>query len=162
MTEKTDTTAIARFVPNNAGKGKILATAVAVGGKAVLRGTARQMVRKGLEQTVGVAAARSVVRGGSRVAARVAPVLAIAEFALDQRETSRAFRADEISRAEYYSETGGNAGSAAVGLAGAAAGAAIGSAILPGIGTIIGGIIGGLVGGAGGRELGRGIGDELL
>lgn len=145
--------------PNQFGRAKVATTIVAVGGRAVLRGASSTIVRESVHAAIGQTAGRAVLRNGGKVAARVAPLLAVAEFGYDQYQTQQAYAAGEIDDRTFRRETGGNIGNASLGLGGAAAGAAVGSAILPGVGTIIGGILGGLFGGKVGREIGRDLAD---
>jgi hypothetical protein len=138
-----------------AGKAKVLTAVVAGGGRAALRGAAGRVVKEGLSQTLGPHVARQVLRGGPRLAARAAPVLAVLELAVDQSRTVAARRRGELSRREYRARTGGNFGNAAGGMGGASGGAALGTMILPGVGTLIGGLLGGMLGGSLGRAAGE-------
>lgn len=118
-------------------------------------GARQTRVKEGLSETLGPQVARQVLRGGPRLAARVAPALAVLELMVDQSRTAAARRRGELSYREYRARTGGNFGNAAGGLGGAAGGAALGTMILPGVGTVIGGLLGGMLGGGLGRAAGE-------
>ncbi|MGA7740766.1 MAG: hypothetical protein WBP56_13370 [Polyangia bacterium] len=127
------------------------------GVRALLKSGAGKLSKEVLEQTLTPALARQVLRNGGKAAVRLAPVLAVVEFAIDQGATSAAFKRGELTRQQHIEVTAGNVGNAAGGLGGAALGATLGSAILPGIGTLLGGIFGGIFGGVGGRQAGMAI-----
>jgi hypothetical protein len=127
-------------IPSAAGIAKIAAVSIAIGGAATLRGASGAFVKAVVTRTAGAAVARQVMRS-SKVAARVAPVLALAELAVDQAATKAALERGDLTDAEYQRETIGNVGNAAVGLGGAAGGAALGTLVLPGVGTLVGGVL---------------------
>ena len=132
------------------------AAAVHVGGSSVLRGAAGPTT-KALANSCGSTVAKQITRSGGKLAGRVAPILTVVEFGMDQAATEQDYRTGRLSRAEYETETAGNIGSAAGGGGGAYAGAILGSAICPGLGTVIGAVVGGFLGSSAGREAGRGI-----
>ena len=140
-------------------KGRVSATRTAAvivkaGGKEVLKGAGGATVR-GMANACGKQVGRTVLKGGGRLAGRVAPVLSVVEFGFDQAEAMSARNRGDISQAEYEVRTAGNVGSAAGGLGGSLGGAALGTAIFPGIGTVVGAFLGSWLGSSAGRGAGE-------
>ena len=130
------------------------AVAVKVGGKAVLKGAGGATV-KGMANACGEQVGRTVLKGGGRLAGRVAPVLSVVELGFDQAATVAARNRGDITEAEYEVQTAGNIGSAAGSLGGGWGGAALGTAICPGIGTVVGALVGSWFGSSAGRGAGK-------
>ncbi len=134
------------------------AVIVKVGGKAALKGAGGATVR-GMVNACGEQVGRSVLKGGGRLAGRIAPALSVVEFGFDQAGAVAARGRGELTQGQYETRTAGNVGSAAGSLGGGWGGAAIGTAICPGIGTLIGAVLGGWLGSSAGRGVGESIWD---
>ena len=145
-------------VSTSATVAKVATATIAGGGKAALRGAAGSLVKEVVTRTAGPEVAKQVLKAGGRAAVRVAPVLAVMEFGLEQAAAKAAYERGELTAAEYQEETAGNLGNAAGGLGGAMGGAALGTLICPGVGTLIGGFLGGIFGGKAGRATGKAVG----
>lgn len=147
-------TVLGETAQERVGAVRAAAVAVKVGGKAVLKGSAGATV-KTMANSCGKTVGKSVVKGGGKLAGKIAPGLSVVEFGIDQVQTVRARERGEITQSQYEVRTAGNVGSAAGGLGGSWGGAAIGTAICPGLGTIVGALIGGFFGSSVGRATGE-------